>query len=215
MNIKKHIDGGIKTYFQNIGGTFNVASAVPQNSFRTMFENQCAFKNNIYVPNIFFGAAFVAANTINHDYYPGAFSLNQLKTNVDTLTTNVNTIDTKVSSLDVYLNTPPATFHIYIEDADSFANIYLSGADRSGNFAYGTSKRLIKVNDGDTVNIFLSSTIIAWTNLAGLNDIAILITFNGVTNREAYAGDNRRSSISYTLKVLIRYKKKQVGGVLV
>jgi hypothetical protein len=44
MNIKKHIDGGIKTYFQNIGATFNVASAVPQNLFRTMFENQCAFK---------------------------------------------------------------------------------------------------------------------------------------------------------------------------
>ena len=29
-----------------------------------------------------------------------------------------------------------------------------------------------RVIDGDTVNIFLSSTIIAWTNLAALNDIA-------------------------------------------
>ena len=64
MNTKKHIDGGITTYFQNIGSTctYNLASAVPMNAFRTMFEHQCAFKNNVYVPNIFFGAAFVAAS---------------------------------------------------------------------------------------------------------------------------------------------------------
>jgi hypothetical protein len=90
MNIKKHIDGSTRTHFQNIGGTYNIASAVPQNLFKTMFENQCVFKNNIYVPDIFFGDAFVDVNTINHDYYPGAFSLNALKTNIDTLNTNVN-----------------------------------------------------------------------------------------------------------------------------
>ena len=44
MNIKIHIDGGKKTYFENIGGTYNVHSAVPHNLFRTMFENQCASK---------------------------------------------------------------------------------------------------------------------------------------------------------------------------
>jgi len=163
LNIKKHIDNGVKTYFQNIGGTYNVGSAVPQNLFRTMFENQCGFKNNVYVPDLFFGAAFVATNVINYNYYPGAFSLNMLKSNVDTINTNVNTLTTNVS----------------------------------GNFGYGTSKRLIKVNDGDTVNIFLSSTIIAWTTY--INDIAVLITFNGVTNWEAYAGDKRRNTISYTL----------------
>jgi hypothetical protein len=200
INIKKHIENGAKTYFQNIGGTYNVASAVPQNLFRTMFENQCGFKNNVYVPDLFFGAAFVATNVINHNYYPGAFSLNMLKSNVDTINTNVNTLTTNVNNLQVYLNTPPATFNIYIDDADYLGNIYLFGDDRSGTFVYGTSKRLIKVNDGDTVNIFLSSTIIAWTNLAGLTDIAVLITFNGVTNWEAYAGDQRRSTISYTLK---------------
>jgi hypothetical protein len=42
MNIKKHIDNGVKTYFQNIGGTYNVASAVPQNLFRTMFAQVSA-----------------------------------------------------------------------------------------------------------------------------------------------------------------------------
>ena len=42
INIKKHIENGAKTYYQNIGGTYNVASAVPQNLFRTMFENQCS-----------------------------------------------------------------------------------------------------------------------------------------------------------------------------
>ena len=173
LNIKKHIDNGVKTYFQNIGGTYNVASAVPANLFRTMFENQCGFKNNIYVPDLFFDAAFAATNVINHNYYPGAFSLNMLKSNVDTINTNVNTLTTNVNNLQVYLNTPPTTFNIYIEDSDSFANLYLSGSDRSGNFEYGTSKRLIKVNDGDTVNIFLSSTIIAWTNLVGLNDIGL------------------------------------------
>jgi hypothetical protein len=41
LNIKKHVNNGITTYFQNIGGTYNVASAVPQNLFKTMFENQC------------------------------------------------------------------------------------------------------------------------------------------------------------------------------
>ena len=123
-----------------------------------------------------------------------------LKSNVDTINTNVNTLTTRVDNFQIYLNTPPATFNIYIDDADSYGNIYLFGADRSGTFVYGNSKRLINVIDGDTVNIFLSSTIIAWTNLPGLTDIAVLITFNGVTNWEAYAGDQRRSTISYTLK---------------
>ena len=63
LNIKKHIDNGVKTYFQNIGGTYNVASAVPANLFRTMFENQCGFKNNvlylyIYIRYYFFKSFF-------------------------------------------------------------------------------------------------------------------------------------------------------------
>ena len=214
LNIKKHIDNGVKTYFQNIGGTYNVASAVPQNLFRTMFENQCGFKNNVYVPDLFFGAAFVATNVINHNYYPGAFSLNMLKSNVDTINTNVNTLTTRVDNFQIYLNTPPATFNIYIDDADSYGNIYLFGADRSGTFVYGNSKRLINVIDGDTVNIFLSSTIIAWTNLPGLTDIAVLITFNGVTNWEAYTGDQRRSTITYTLKSTDSLQIKTVGPAI-
>ena len=46
-------------------------------------------------------------------------------------------------------------------------------------------KRLINVNDGDTVNIILSETVIAFTNLPGVTDIAVLITFNGDTTWEA------------------------------
>jgi hypothetical protein len=170
-----------------------------------MFENRCGFKNNIYVPNIFFGAAFVA-NALNHDYFPGAYSLNDLKLNVDSINTNIGTINSNLSSLQIYLNSPPASFNIYIYDSDMYGNIYLSGNDRSGSFAYwilsdiSQKKRLINVNDGDTVNIFLSETIIAFTNLPGMVDIAVLITFNGVTTWEAYAGDQRRSTISYTLK---------------
>ncbi len=103
-------------------------------------------------------------------------------------------------SFQIYLNTPPATFNIYIQDSDSFGNLYISGSDRSGNFGSPSATRMyfeIKVNHGDTVNIILSSTIIAWTTY--INDIAVLITFNGVTNWEAYAGDQRRTTISYTL----------------
>ena len=87
-----------------------------------------------------------------------------------------------------------------------YGNIYLSGNDRSGSFAYwilsdiSQKKRLINVNDGDTVNIFLSETIIAFTNLPGVTDISVLITFNGVTTWEAYAGDQRRGTVCYTLK---------------
>jgi len=82
------------------------AKVVPQNLFRTMFENRCGFKNNIYVPNIFFGAAY-AANALNHDYFPGAYSLTDLKTNVDTINTNIVNINTNLQSLQIYLNSPP------------------------------------------------------------------------------------------------------------
>jgi hypothetical protein len=204
-NFKYHELGGVKTYFQSIGGVVDASKVVPQNLFRTMFENRCGFKNNIYVPNIFFGAAF-AANALNHDYFPGAYSLNDLKLNVDSINTNIGTINTSLLSLQIYLNSPPATFNIYLYDSDMYGNIYLSGNDRSGSFAYwilsdiSQKKRLINVNDGDTVNIILSETIIAFTNLPGMVDIAVLITFNGVTTWEAYAGDQRRSTISYTLK---------------
>jgi hypothetical protein len=132
--------------------------------------------------------------------------LNDLKLNVDSINTNIGTINSNLSSLQIYLNSPPATFNIYIYDSDMYGNIYLSGNDRSGSFAYwilsdiSQKKRLINVNDGDTVNIILSETIIAFTNLPGMVDIAVLITFNGVTTWEAYAGDQRRSTISYTLK---------------
>ena len=166
---------------------------MPQSLFRTMFENRCGFKNNIYVPNIFFGAAF-AAKALNHDYFPGAYSLNDLKLNVDSIHTNIGTINSNLSSLQIYLNSPPATFNIYIDDSDYLGNLYLYGSDRSGSFSYGilqgVKKRLINVNDGDTVNIYLSQTVIAFTNLP----------FNGVTTWEAYTGDQRRSTISYTLK---------------
>ncbi len=63
-----------------------------------MFENRCGFKNNIYVPNIFFGTTF-AANAVNHDYFPGAYSLNDLKLNVDSMNTNVANINTNLLSL--------------------------------------------------------------------------------------------------------------------
>ena len=66
-----------------------------------------------------------------------------------------------------------------------YGNIYLYGSDRSGSFSYsilqGVKKRLINVNDGDTVNVYLSETVIAFTNLPGVTDITVLITFNGVT----------------------------------
>jgi hypothetical protein len=205
FNHKFYEINGVKTYFQSVGGLVDASKVVPQNLFRTMFENRCGFKNNIYVPNIFFGAAF-AANALNHDYFPGAYSLNDLKLNVDSINTNIGTINSNLSSLQIYLNSPPATFNIYIYDSDMYGNIYLSGNDRSGSFAYwilsdiSQKKRLINVNDGDTVNIILSETIIAFTNLPGMVDIAVLITFNGVTTWEAYAGDQRRSTISYTLK---------------
>jgi hypothetical protein len=198
-NFKYHELGGVKTYFQSIGGVVDASKVVPQNLFRTMFENRCGFKNNIYVPNIFFGAAF-AANALNHDYFPGAYSLNDLKLNVDSINTNIGTINSNLLSLQLYINAPPATFNIYIADSDMYGNIYLYGSDRLGSFGYGTSKRLININDGDTVNIFLSETVIAFTNLPGVTDIAVLITFNGVTTWEAYLGDQRRSTISYTLK---------------
>ncbi len=94
------------------------------------------------------------------------------------------TVTTSLLSLQIYLNAPPATFNIYISDTDMYGNIYLYGSDRLGSFAYwilsdiSQKKRLI---NGDTVNIYLSSTVIAFTNLAGVTDIAVLITFNGVT----------------------------------
>jgi hypothetical protein len=123
---------------------------------------------------------------LNHDYFPGAYSLNDLKLNVDSINTNIGTINSNLSSLQIYLNSPPATFNIYIYDSDMYGNIYLSGNDRSGSFAYwilsdiSQKKILINVNDGDTVNIFLSETVIAFTNLPGMVDIAVLITFSGV-----------------------------------
>ena len=58
-------------------------------------------------------------------------------------------------------------------------------------------------------------TVIGFTNLPGVTDITVFITVNGVTTWESYARDRRRSSISYTLKLLIIYKSKQVGGDLV
>jgi hypothetical protein len=42
--------------------------------------------------------------------------------------------------------------------------------------------------------------VITFTNLPGVTDIAVLITFNGVTTWEAYAGDQRRCTVCYTLK---------------
>jgi hypothetical protein len=77
-----------------------------------LFENRCGFENNIYVPNTFFGAAF-AANALNHDYFPGTYSLTDSKLNVDTINTNVGTINSNLSSLQTYLNSP-STFNIYI-----------------------------------------------------------------------------------------------------
>ena len=72
FNHKFYELNGVKTYFQSVGGLVDATKVVPQNLFRTMFENRCGFKNNIYVPNIFFGAVF-AANAVNHDYFPGAY----------------------------------------------------------------------------------------------------------------------------------------------
>ncbi len=202
INIKKHIENGAKTYFQNIGGTYNVASAVPQNLFRTMFENQCGFKNNVYVPDLFFGAAFVATNVINHNYYPGAFSLNMLKSNVDTINTNVNTLTTNVNNLTSFVNATPNTFNLYIENMDILGNIYISGSDRSGNFGYTTAKRTIYLNDGDTIIIHLLQPAVNATSL--LTDLAIMLAtnqqYNSVFVYEAYDGYRRRASpFTYTL----------------
>jgi hypothetical protein len=184
-NFKYHELGGVKTYFQSIGGVVDASKVVPQNLFRTMFENRCGFKNNIYVPNIFFGTVFVA-NVLNHDYFPGAYSLNDLKLNVDSINTNFGTLNSNITSLQIYLNSPPTTFNIYIADSDMYGNIYLYDIDRYGSFAYVTSKRLINVNDGDTVNIYLSETVITFTNLPGGTDISVLVTFNGVTTWEVF-----------------------------
>ena len=91
FNHKFYEINGVKTYFQSVGGLVDAAKVVPQNLFRTIFENRCGFKNNIYVPDIFFGAAFTA-NALNHDYFPGAYSLNDLKLNVDSINTNIGTM---------------------------------------------------------------------------------------------------------------------------
>jgi hypothetical protein len=96
FNHKFYEINGVKTYFQSVGGLVDAAKVVRQNLLRTMFENRCDFKNNIYVPNIFFGAAF-AANALNHDYFPGAYSLNDLKLNVDSVNTNIGTINSNLS----------------------------------------------------------------------------------------------------------------------
>ena len=70
--------------------------------------------------------------------------------------------------------------------------------DRNGSFVYG-QKRSINVNHGDTLNdIFLSQTLINFTSFPTVlsEGLALLITFNGVTTWETYAGDHRRRSIS-------------------
>ena len=70
--------------------------------------------------------------------------------------------------------------------------------DRDGSFVYG-QKRSINVNHGDTLNhIFLSQTLINFTSFPTVlsEGLALLITFNGVTTCETYAGDHRRRSIS-------------------
>ncbi len=169
---------------------------------RTMFENQCAFKNNVYVPDLFFGTAFVATNVINHNYYPGAFSLNLLKSNVDTINTNVNTLTTNVNTLTAFVNATPNTFNLYIENMDILGNIYISGSDRSGNFGYATAKRTIYLNDGDTIIIHLLQPAVDATLL--LTDLAIMLAtnqqYNSVFVYEVYDGYRRRTSpFVYTL----------------
>ena len=68
---------------------------------------------------------------------------------------------------------------------DYLGSFYIHGTDRLGSFAYVTSKRAIHVNDGDTVNIFLSQTAISFTGYEGVTDVAIIIAFNGVSTWEA------------------------------
>jgi hypothetical protein len=48
---------------------------------------------------------------------------------------------------------------------DILGNIYIYGTDRSGNFTYGTSKRTIYLNDGDTIIIHLLQTAVDATLL--------------------------------------------------
>ncbi len=45
----------------------------------------------------------------------------------------------------------------------------------------------------------MSQTAINFTGFAGVTDIAIIIVYNGVSTWEAYAGDQKRSNLSYTL----------------
>ena len=47
--IRKYQLGGVKTYFQSIGGVVDATKVVPQKLFGTMFENKCGFKNDTYV----------------------------------------------------------------------------------------------------------------------------------------------------------------------
>ena len=107
-----------------------------------------------------------AANAANHDYFPDAYSLNDLKLNVDTLSS--------------FINTTPTTFNLYIENMDLLGNIYISGTDRTGNFTYGTNKRTIYLNDGDTISIHLLQPAVNATLF--LNDLAIMLATNQQNN---------------------------------
>ena len=93
---------------------------------------------------------------------------------------------------------------------DYLGSLYVHGTDRFGSFAYVTSKRTIHVHDGDTVNIFLSQTAI--TGYEGVTDVAIIIVYNGVSTWEAYAGDQRRSNIIYTLSSTDNLQIKSAWG---
>jgi hypothetical protein len=55
--------------------------------------------------------------------------------------------------------------------------------------------------------------VITFTNLPGVTDISVLITFNGVTTWEAYAGDQRRGTVCYTLKSTDTVQIKTVWDV--
>jgi hypothetical protein len=77
-----------------------------------MFETRCGLKKiymrYIYVLNIFFGSVF-AANALDHNYFPVAYSSTDLELNVDTINTNVSDL----SSLQISLNSPlPTDFAI-------------------------------------------------------------------------------------------------------
>jgi hypothetical protein len=65
-----------------------------------MFERRCGFKQNIHIPNIFFGSVFTV-NALDHDYFPGDYSITDLKLNVDTINTNFSS---NLSSLRICLN---------------------------------------------------------------------------------------------------------------